>query len=104
MKPECFCRTAGDPRMDAGADRDCRTAAELVAGGAAPQALSDAQIIGVMDRLAACEAAWHAGHFLPQSVYTCLYMLLPDRCHCSGPATTHEATGLCERGRSSVRC
>lgn len=37
------------------------------------------QILAVMDRLAALEAAWHAGHFLPQSGYTCLYMLLPDR-------------------------
>ena len=36
-------------------------------------------MLAVMDRLAALEAAWHAGHFLPQSVYTCLYMLLPDR-------------------------
>jgi Mak10 subunit, NatC N(alpha)-terminal acetyltransferase len=38
------------------------------------------QVLAVMDCLTALEAAWHAGHFLPQSVYTCLYMLLPDRC------------------------
>jgi Mak10 subunit, NatC N(alpha)-terminal acetyltransferase len=129
---------AGDPRVDAGADASCRSAEALVAAGAAPRQLSDAQVLhssqhtvilapchkalwqqscascrtaarsavprrctlhtgqytsvssmirrchaqvlAVMDRLTALEAAWHAGHFLPQSVYTCLYMLLPDRC------------------------
>ena len=131
----------GDPRVDTGADASCRSAEALVAAGAAPQQLSDAQVtnshghkalllhaahqscqselclacdcchacstavvhhigvgpnhrasvghrppssclqmLAVMDRLMALEAAWHAGHFLPQSVYTCLYMLLPDRC------------------------
>lgn len=66
--------------MDAGADPTCKTAEALIVAGSAPAQLSDAQVLAMMDRLAALEAAWHAGHFLPQSVYTCLYMLLPDRC------------------------
>lgn len=37
-------RVAGDPRVDAGADASCRSAEALVAAGAAPLQLSDAQV------------------------------------------------------------
>lgn len=66
--------------MDAGADREVRSVEQLVAAGGAPTSLDGSRVIAVMDRLLCLEAAWHLGHFLPQSVYTCLYMLLPDRC------------------------
>jgi hypothetical protein len=36
---------AGDPRVDAGADASCRSAEALVAAGAAPRQLSDAQVL-----------------------------------------------------------
>lgn len=69
----------GNKRMDAGADHELRSAEQLVAAGGAPTTLDGDRIVAVMDRLLCLEAAWHLGHFLPQTVYTCLYMLLPDR-------------------------
>lgn len=65
--------------MDAGADREVRSVEQLLADGGAPMTLDGSRVVAVMDRLLCLEAAWHLGHFLPQSVYTCLYMLLPDR-------------------------
>lgn len=40
-----------------------------------------------MDRLAALEATWHADHSLAQTVFTCLYLLHPQRC--ADPALCH---------------
>lgn len=58
---------------------------------AAPQWPSSAAALAVMDRLAALEATWHADHSLAQTVFTCLYLLHPQRCapmHAGARATT----------------
>lgn len=48
--------------------------------GRAPLALSPSQLQQVAQQLLACEATWHAGHSLAQTVFTCLYLHdPPDR-------------------------
>lgn len=42
--------------------------------------LSSADALAVADRLFATEATWHQGLPLAQTVFTCLYMLQPERC------------------------
>lgn len=77
----------GDPKMDAGLDAaNAATADELVQQGHAPEELSNEQILAVMDKLLALQASWHTGNALPQTVFTCLYLLRPDRCP---PVTIH---------------
>lgn len=62
---------------------------ELLEGPAAPEKLTGPQLLGVMDRLAACEATWHSGHSLAQTVATCFYILRLERYHhvllCNAP-------------------
>ena len=61
---------------------------------AAPHWLSSAAALAVMDRLAALEATWHADHSLAQTVFTCFYLLHPQRCapmH-AGACTSHHRT------------
>ena len=71
----------GDPKMDVGLRRgDARTAAELIADGAAPVALAPDTLLAVLDRLMAMEVAWHGGALLPQTILTSLYMLDLPRC------------------------
>ena len=70
----------GDPKMDAGLDTaNAPTADELVQQGHAPEELSSNEALAVMDKLLALQASWHAGNSLPQTVFTCLYLLRPDR-------------------------
>ncbi|KAE9444601.1 hypothetical protein C3L33_23501, partial [Rhododendron williamsianum] len=58
---------------------------EAIDSGAAPVPLSsdrtvDVQcVIAIMDHLLACEATWHKGHSLAQTVFPCIYLLKPDR-------------------------
>ncbi|KAG6549103.1 hypothetical protein Mapa_009329 [Marchantia paleacea] len=69
-----------DPKMDAGmTTTGYKTVEEAVESGAAPIVLTISQIIDVMDHLLACEATWHKGHSLAQTVFSCLYMLKLDR-------------------------
>ena len=70
---------AGDPRMDAGADVGARDLGQLLAAGGAPEGLCPAATLAVIDELLAKEALWHSGHFLHQTVFSCLYMLQPAR-------------------------
>ncbi len=42
--------------------------------------LRSADALAVADRLFAAEATWHQGNNLAQTVFTCLYLLQPDRC------------------------
>lgn len=42
--------------------------------------LRSADALAVADRLFATEATWHQGNNLAQTVFTCLYLLQPDRC------------------------
>ncbi|KAF3654185.1 putative N-alpha-acetyltransferase 35, NatC auxiliary subunit-like isoform X2 [Capsicum annuum] len=74
-----------DPKMDSGMVRTYYSVDEAIEYGAAPIPLSldktvDVQrIIDIMDHLLACEATWHKGCSLAQTVFSCLYLLRPDR-------------------------
>ncbi|GMH04559.1 hypothetical protein Nepgr_006399 [Nepenthes gracilis] len=75
-----------DPKMDSGIDNGrYHSIDEAIENGAAPVPLSfdrtvDALcIIDIMDHLLACEATWHKGHSLAQTVFSCLYLLRLDR-------------------------
>lgn len=74
-----------DPKMDSGIVSKYCSLDEAIEDGAAPVPLShdktiDIQsIIDIMDHLLACEATWHSGHSLAQTVFSCIYLLRPDR-------------------------
>ena len=53
----------------------CRVLPDIPAAGA----LSSADVIAIADRLVAAEATWHQGSPLAQTVFTCLYLLEPQR-------------------------
>ncbi|KAL5729638.1 hypothetical protein ACHQM5_002562 [Ranunculus cassubicifolius] len=75
-----------DPKMDSGIE-SCgyNSVEEAIEGGAAPVPLSfdktiDVQCtIDVMDHLLACEATWHKGNSLAQTVFSCIYLLRLER-------------------------
>ena len=70
----------GDPKIDAGLDTArAPNADELVAQGLAPLELLDSQLLAVMDQLFAVQASWHVGNSLAQTVFTCLYLMKPER-------------------------
>ena len=48
--------------------------------------LRSADALAVADRLFAAEATWHQGNNLAQTVFTCLYLLQPDRCNSCAPS------------------
>ncbi|XP_031483391.1 uncharacterized protein LOC116252912 isoform X2 [Nymphaea colorata] len=71
-----------DPKMDSGMETcGYRSIEEAIDCGAAPIPFSsdrtvDIQcMIDVMDHLLACEASWHKGHSLAQTVFSCIYLL-----------------------------
>ncbi|KAF2318102.1 hypothetical protein GH714_041448 [Hevea brasiliensis] len=74
-----------DPKMDSGIISRYCSVDEAIEDGAAPIPISfdktvDVQcIIDIMDYLLACEATWHKGHSLAQTVFSCIYLLRPDR-------------------------
>ncbi|GLT29662.1 hypothetical protein SLA2020_045130 [Shorea laevis] len=74
-----------DPKMDSGIVYKYYSIDEAIENGAAPVPTSldrtvDVQCtIDIMDHLLACEAAWHKGHPLAQTVFSCIYLLRPDR-------------------------
>ena len=73
----------GDPKMDAGLDTArAPTADELIEQGVAPVELSENQLLAVTDQLFAVQASWHAGNSLAQTVFTCLYLMRPERYAC----------------------
>nr|XP_043622884.1 N-alpha-acetyltransferase 35, NatC auxiliary subunit [Erigeron canadensis] len=73
-----------DPKMDSGIVCKYYSVDEAIENGAAPIPLSQNKtadvhcIIDVMDHLVSCEATWHKGHSLAQTVFSCLYLLRPD--------------------------
>ena len=69
----------GNIKMDAGMLATPKTVEALIEEGAAPLPLSSNQCLAVMDQLLAMEATWHSGGSLAQTVYSCLYMLRPER-------------------------
>ncbi|KAL6965497.1 hypothetical protein U1Q18_036549, partial [Sarracenia purpurea var. burkii] len=74
-----------DPKMDSGIVCRYCSVDEAIESGAAPVPLNvdravDVQCtIDIMDHLLACEATWHKGHSLAQTVFSCIYLLKPDR-------------------------
>ncbi|KAL6519128.1 hypothetical protein OROGR_018448 [Orobanche gracilis] len=74
-----------DPKMDSGIVSTYYSVDEAIDNGAAPVPLSfdrtiDTQrVIDIMDHLLACEATWHKGGSLAQTVFSCIYLLRPDR-------------------------
>ncbi|KAJ8753173.1 hypothetical protein K2173_017751 [Erythroxylum novogranatense] len=74
-----------DPKMDSGIVSRYCSVDEAIEDGAAPVPISfdkteDIQcIIDIMDHLLACEATWHKGHSLAQTVFSCMYLLRPER-------------------------
>lgn len=73
-----------DPKMDSGIVCRYYSVDEAIENGAAPVPLSmdrtvDVQCtIDIMDHLLACEATWHKGHSLAQTVFSCIYLLRAD--------------------------
>ena len=70
----------GNVKMDVGLQAIPKTVDQLIEEGLAPAELSPEQTLAVMDRLFEMEATWHHGGSLAQTVFTCLYMLRPERC------------------------
>ncbi|XP_073307268.1 uncharacterized protein [Primulina huaijiensis] len=74
-----------DPKMDSGIVSTYYSVDEAIENGAAPVPLSfdrtmDIQLlIDIMDHLLSCEATWHKGGSLSQTVFSCLYLLSPER-------------------------
>ncbi len=67
----------GDPKMDIGLRVDKRRVgnpAELVQAGFAPLELGADDLMCLMDELLASEVSWYRGHFMAETVYSCLYM------------------------------
>ncbi|CAM8923078.1 unnamed protein product [Rhodiola kirilowii] len=73
-----------DPKMDSGIVTKYYSIDEAIENGAAPVPLSfdrtvDVQrVIDIMDHLLSCEATWHKGQSLGQTVFSCIYLLRPD--------------------------
>ncbi|XP_027330807.1 N-alpha-acetyltransferase 35, NatC auxiliary subunit isoform X3 [Abrus precatorius] len=74
-----------DPKMDSGIACTYYSLEEAIENGVAPVPISTDKttdvgcVIDIMDHLLACEATWHKGHSLAQTVYSCLYLLRPER-------------------------
>ncbi|XP_075651589.1 uncharacterized protein LOC142622060 [Castanea sativa] len=74
-----------DPKMDSGIVCKYYSIDEAIENGAAPVPISinktvDVQCtVDIIDHLLACEATWHKGHSLAQTVFSCIYLLRPDR-------------------------
>lgn len=74
-----------DPKMDSGIVSTYYSVDEAIENGAAPIPLSfdrtsDTQrVIDIMDHFLACEATWHKGGSLAQTMFSCIYLLRPER-------------------------
>ncbi|KAI3723205.1 hypothetical protein L2E82_34630 [Cichorium intybus] len=74
-----------DPKMDSGIVCRYYYVDEAIEDGAAPVPLSLNKIVDVhcmidiMDHLLSCEETWHKGHSLAQTIFSCIYLLRPDR-------------------------
>jgi hypothetical protein len=71
--------------MDSGMVSTFYSIDEAIESGFAPVPISSdstvnvQSIIDIMDHLLACEATWHMGHSLAQTVFSCIYVLRPER-------------------------
>ncbi|KAL6591444.1 hypothetical protein ACP70R_049947 [Stipagrostis hirtigluma subsp. patula] len=75
-----------DPKMDSGIERSgYNSIEEAIEDGVAPIPLSSdrtldiQRTLDVMDHLFSCEATWHKGHTLAQTVFTCIYLMRMER-------------------------
>uniref|UniRef100_A0A1J3GRG8 N-alpha-acetyltransferase 35, NatC auxiliary subunit n=1 Tax=Noccaea caerulescens TaxID=107243 RepID=A0A1J3GRG8_NOCCA len=74
-----------DPKMDSGMVSAFYSIDEAIESGFAPVPISSDRtvnvesIIDIMDHLLVCEATWHMGHSLAQTVFSCIYVLRPER-------------------------
>ncbi|PON77085.1 NatC N(alpha)-terminal acetyltransferase, Mak10 subunit [Parasponia andersonii] len=74
-----------DPKMDSGMVCKYYSVDEAIENGAAPVPISSDKTVDVrctidiMDHLLACEATWHKGHSVSQTVFSCIYLLRTDR-------------------------
>ncbi|OAY66784.1 N-alpha-acetyltransferase 35, NatC auxiliary subunit [Ananas comosus] len=75
-----------DPKMDPGIESSGYCSVdEAIENGIAPVPLSFDRTVDVkhtldvMDHLLACEATWHNGHSLAQTVFSCIYILRIER-------------------------
>ena len=69
----------GNIKMDVGLQAKPKSLDDLIASGAAPADLKPQERLTVMDRLFELEATWQAGGSLAQTVFSCLYLLRPER-------------------------
>jgi len=72
----------GEPKMDTGMNQNksvSGTHEELIQGGFAPLELSAGETTQLMDQILESEVSWYQGHFLAETVYTCLYLLDLER-------------------------
>lgn len=66
----------GNPRMDPGV---ARPSEKLSLEETAPLRLASLLNVKLADQLMAQEVSWYSGNTLPQTVFTCLYLLNPER-------------------------
>ena len=72
----------GNPKTDAAAivkAHDLPEDRSVATAKLAPLDVSLEQVLIISDRLMACEVSWQRGHTLPQTVFSCLYLLYPER-------------------------
>ena len=72
----------GNPKTDAAATvkaHDLPEDRSVATAKLAPLDVSLEQVLIISDRLMACEVSWQRGHTLPQTVFSCLYLLYPER-------------------------
>eukprot|EP00955_Chlamydomonas_euryale_P084960 364034-Chlamydomonas_euryale.AAC.1 len=69
----------GNAKMDVGMQAAPQPLEALLAGGAAPTELNARERLAVVDRLMQMEMTWHTGGSLANTVFSCLYMLKPER-------------------------
>ena len=74
----------GNPKTDAAATVKPHMPGQLDDRAAAvaqlaPLDIDHEQVISIHDRLMASEVCWQRGHTLPQTVFSCLYLLYPER-------------------------
>ena len=69
----------GNPRMDPGVHVGRQQQSGKDLDSAAPLKLTNEQVLKVADQLMAQEMSWHGGNTLAQTVFTCLYLLHPER-------------------------
>ncbi|CAI7864884.1 unnamed protein product, partial [Closterium sp. NIES-54] len=62
---------------EGGARGEVESVGEAVERGLLPLPLPADRIVDLCDGLLCAEATWHSSHSLPQTVFTCAYLLLP---------------------------